>query len=130
MKAGATVIVVSLIAIAGAGWLLRHHIAVMMAPQKQGSTARTAAALKADEVFWATFHSGNYENIPNALESLTAAYLVHPYDAKTAAHIAWLHNWRVAERARLNAVPATITDATIVARRYFEFDSKKAATGA
>ena len=38
----------------------------------------------------------------------------------TASHIAWLHNWRVAEGARLSTVPATITDHTILARRYFD----------
>jgi hypothetical protein len=54
------------------------------------------------------------------LETLTAAYLANPTDAVTAAHIAWLHNWRVAERARQPKVAATITDDTILARRYFE----------
>jgi hypothetical protein len=120
MKTGTTILVTSLILIAGACWALRHRIAVMMAPQKQQSATRSAAAVKADEIFWATFHGGDYENIQDALELLTAAYLKSPNDAKTAAHIAWLHNWRVAERARLMPVPATITDDTIVARRYFE----------
>jgi hypothetical protein len=92
----------------------------MVAPKKQPIVSRSEAAKQADELFWKTFHGGEYDNIQPALEALTAAYLRTPNDAKTAAHIAWLHNWRVAERARMGAVPATITDNTIIARRYFE----------
>ena len=54
------------------------------------------------------------------MDALTAAYLDTPADAVTAAHIAWSHNWRMAERSRLSAVSATITDDTMVARRYFD----------
>ena len=96
------------------------RIAVWQAPKKQAAKSRSEAAQKADEVFWQTFHQGEYEKIPQALEVLTAAYLEMPTDAVTAAHIAWLHNWRIAERARMDSVPATITDDTMVARRYFQ----------
>jgi hypothetical protein len=96
------------------------RIAVWAAPQKQAAESRSEAAEKADEIFWQTFHQGEYEKIPQALNALTAAYLETPTDAVTAAHIAWLHNWRTAERARLDSVRATITDDSLVARRYFE----------
>ncbi len=98
----------------------RDRIAVWAAPKKQAAQARSEAAEKADELFWQTFHQGEYEKIPQALEVLTAAYLETPTDAVTAAHIAWLHNWRSAERLRTDAVPATITDDILLARRYFE----------
>lgn len=77
-------------------------------------------ASQADELFWSTFHGGQYDKIQPALDTLTAAYLETPNDATTASHIAWLHNWRMAERARKESAPATITDDTAVARRYFE----------
>ena len=96
------------------------RIAVQLAPKKQAAQSRSETATKADELFWQTFHHGEYEKIPHALEVLTAAYLETPTDAVTAAHIAWLHNWRIAERARMDAVPATITDDTMLARRYFQ----------
>jgi hypothetical protein len=120
MKTGIAILILVVLIAGGAGWVLRDRIAVMLAPQKTAAATRSEAAAKADELFWKTFHGGEYENISSALEALTAAYLSTPNDAKTAAHIAWLHNWRVAERVRMNAVPATITDDTIVARRYFE----------
>ena len=41
--------------------------------------------------------------LQSALEVLTAAYLRMLNDAKTAAHIAWLHNWRIAERVGVDS---------------------------
>ncbi|BCA53770.1 hypothetical protein W02_09100 [Nitrospira sp. KM1] len=108
------------LAVVAAGWANRNHIAVWLAPAKKATSIRGDAAIKADELFWQTFHSGAYDDIQRGLEALTAAYLETPTDAVTAAHIAWLHNWRMAERARLSAIPATITDEMILARRYFE----------
>ena len=96
-----------------------HEIAIRFAPRKRAATVRAAAALTADSLFWRTFHSGDYDGIPRAAEALTAAYVATPTDAVTAAHLAWLHNWRVAERARRDSVPATITDDILLARRYF-----------
>lgn len=117
----AVVIILGLLVLGGAaGWLARNRIAIMIAPAKEALVSRSEAATRADELFWNTFHGGRYDGIQGALEALTAAYLRTPNDAKTAAHIAWLHNWRVAERARLDSVPATITDDTMLARRYFQ----------
>jgi hypothetical protein len=96
------------------------YVAEKTAPRKQAATTRTAAALKADESFWATLHGSAYEQIPQALEAQTAAYLANPTDAVSAAHVGWLHIWRVSERARLSAIPATLTDDAVVSRRYFQ----------
>jgi hypothetical protein len=115
-----TAAVVLLLIIGGAAWASRNAIAVWLAPEKKAAVTRSTAAVKADELFWRTFHGGAYDEIPRALDVLTAAYLETPNDAVTAAHIAWLHNWRIAERARMPTVTATITDDTFLARRYFE----------
>jgi hypothetical protein len=108
------------LAIGGFAWVNQGRIAVWVAPAKHAATTRTDAARKADELFWRTFHGGAYDQIAPALEAQTAAYLAAPDDAVTASHIAWLHNWRMAERSRVSAVPATITDDAMMARRYFE----------
>jgi hypothetical protein len=118
-RGGAAVILVLLVIGAG-GWLMRYRIAVLAAPKKEAAASRSEAAIKADEFFWTTFHNGDYNKIQSTLEALTAAYLQTPSDPKTAAHIAWLHNWRSAERARMDLVLATITDDSLVARRYFQ----------
>jgi hypothetical protein len=93
---------------------------VRSAPAKQASTSRTPASLQADELFWQTLHGGRYEEIPAAINALTGAYLANPNDAVTAAHIGWMHIWRLAESSRLERVPPTITHDAILARRYFE----------
>jgi tetratricopeptide (TPR) repeat protein len=96
-------------------------LAVWSAPKKQASTARTAEALRADELFWRTLHGGAYEQIPQALIALKAAYLANPSDAVTAAHVGWMHIWRLAERVRLGSGAGPgITDDAMLARRYFE----------
>ena len=40
------------------------RIAVRSAPKKQAAKSRSEAAQKADELFWQTFHHGEYEKIP------------------------------------------------------------------
>lgn len=118
MRAG-ILIVLALLIVGAGGWLFRDRIAVMAAPEKEAAASRSEAAIEADELFWKTFHGGEYENIQHALDVLTAAYLRTPTDATTAAHIAWLHNWRLVERVRMESEPATITDHAVLARRYF-----------
>ncbi len=96
------------------------NLAVESAPKKQAATQRSDAAIKADALFWDTLHNGKYENIQDALEVLTAAYLDNPNDSVTTVHIGMLHSWRIAERARLAHIPATITDDIATARKYLQ----------
>jgi hypothetical protein len=95
-------------------------IAIQTAPAKVASTTRSELAKKADALFWETLHSGNYDGIPQATQAVTAAYLQDPNDATTAAHVGWMHIWRLAESARQARVPPTITDDAVLARRYFQ----------
>ena len=121
-KKSAWVIVAIILAISIGGVVLANwdRVAVWQAPKKQAATQRSEAATKADEVFWQMFHQGDYEKIPETLETLKAVYLETPTDAVTAAHIAWLHNWRAAERLRMDKQSPTITDDIQLARRYFQ----------
>lgn len=94
--------------------------AVQSAAPKVASTTRGPQALKADQLFWQTLHSGNYDAIAPALDAVTNAYLQDPRDATTAAHVGFLHIWRLSERDRLAKAPPTITDDAVLARRYFQ----------
>lgn len=120
MKTRSMFVVLSLALSAGAVLGGCSYIAVQTASTKQPASSRTEASVQADELFWQTFHVGQYEEIPTALQALTGAYLANPNDATTAAHIGWMHIWRLAESARLDQVPPTITDDAVVARRYFQ----------
>ena len=95
-------------------------LAEQTAPTKPASTQRSSAALQADALFWTTLHTVIVAGVPAALEALKAAYLQSPGDAETAAHIGFLHIWRLAERARLGAPAAAVTDNAMLARRYFD----------
>ena len=96
-------------------------LAVWSAPEKTPNAQRTPAAARADEIFWRTLHSGAYERIPESLVALKAAYLANPNDPVTAAHIGFLHIWRLTERARLpSGGGPDITDDAVLARKYFE----------
>jgi hypothetical protein len=91
-----------------------------MAQSADTAPARLPAALQADELFWQTFHGSDYGHIQPALEAATGAYLQNPNDAVSAAHVGWLHMWRVAESTRLERRPASITDDIVLARKYFQ----------
>jgi hypothetical protein len=95
------------------------YLAEATAPAKSARATRTEVAERADALFWKTFHNGDYDGIPRALDAVKGAYLQAPDDAVSAAHVGFLHVWRIAERARLSAVAASITDDSALARRYF-----------
>jgi hypothetical protein len=93
--------------------------AVATAPSKSAVKDTSEAAASADRAFWSALHGGHYEDIGSALEQLEVVYLAHPNDPNTAAHIGFLHAWRVSERRRLAQPRASITDDVTLARRYF-----------
>jgi hypothetical protein len=97
----------------------RSSIAVWLAPDKAPSASRSEKAQAADAKFWDTFHGGKYEELPQVLDVLTAAYVDNPHDALTAAHLGFSHVWRLSEHARLDRQSATITDDLVLARKYF-----------
>ena len=96
------------------------RIAVLLAPKKAAASERTANAIAADSLFWRIFHGGAYDQLPLALEAITAAYLENPRDAVTASHAGFLHIWRTAEASRLDTIPATITNHMALASKYFQ----------
>ena len=94
-------------------------VAVWSAPEKEPLAATSEQARQANVQFWNALHGGHYDEIERVLEQLTAAYLANPRDGQTAAHIGFLHTWRVSEHARLASPRATITDDLVLARTYF-----------
>ena len=94
--------------------------AVQTAPAKPAATTRSEAALRADALFWQTLHSGDYEGIPKALQAVKGAYLQAPGDAVTAAHVGFLHIWRLSENVRQETRSPSITDDAVLARKYFQ----------
>lgn len=114
----ATSLIVVLVAVVF-GQQLYRWFAIYSAPRERHTRERTGEAIAADTMFWHTFHAGRYDSLPATIEVLTRAYVATPNDHVTAAHLGWLHMWRMAERARLDTVPASIVDEMFLARRYF-----------
>lgn len=113
------IVLVAFVGAAAVGWWQRSAIAIWLAPAKVASAEQSEAAKRANDKFWDALHGGRYEELPAVIEALTAAYLQDPRDPATTAHIAFAHAWFAAERARLEKVPATITEHFLIARRYF-----------
>lgn len=95
-------------------------MAVQTAPAKPAVSTRSEAALRADTLFWKTLHGGDYDGITQALQAVKGAYLQSPGDAVTAAHVGFLHIWRLAESARQPTLSPAITDDAVLARKYFQ----------
>lgn len=111
----------AVLAVIFAGSNLYPSIAVWLAPDKTPtrSADMPEKAKAANTKFWDAFHGGRYEQLPEVLEALTAAYIENPRDATTAAHIGFAHVWRLNEQGRLETPSATITDHIVLSRKYF-----------
>jgi hypothetical protein len=96
-----------------------EQIALMTTPKKQACSSYTILAEHAEATFWTTLRKGKYNEIPHATKLLTAAYLESPNDPNLAAHLGFLHIWKITERQRLKTNEPTIVDEIILAKKYF-----------
>lgn len=96
-----------------------EKITLMLTPKKQPLASHSPLAEKAESNFWATLHKGEYEKIPDVQKLLLAAYLENPNDPKLAAHLGFVHIWKITERQREKNREPTIVNEIILARKYF-----------
>lgn len=96
-----------------------EKIALMSTPSKKPQASQSELAKQAEKTFWDNLHHGAYAKLPETTKLLTAAYLENPNDPQIAAHLGFVHIWKITERARLKTVPPTITDEIILAKNYF-----------
>lgn len=96
------------------------YLAVQTAPAKPTTALRSDAALRAEALFWQTLRGGDNDGIDHAMRAVKAAYLTAPGDAVTAAHVGFLHIWRLSESGRVSPPSPTITDDAVLARKYFQ----------
>src|SRR5687768_3392554 len=96
-----------------------EKIATLFTEKKQAKNSDFALAKQAEDYFWTTLHQGKYNQIDQAIFLLTAAYLQNPHDPKLAAHLGFLHIWKITERAREKTIPPTIVNEIILAKKYF-----------
>jgi len=65
----------------------------------------TDALHPADAIFWDRFHAGDYDAIPQILDTLHAGLVERPDDPSLSRHVAWTHIWRLGELARGTVTP-------------------------
>lgn len=97
-----------------------EKIALMTTPAKKPQASHSKLAKQAEQNFWTNLHQGAYSKLPETTKLLTAAYLENPNDPQIAAHLGFVHIWKITERARLKSVPPTITDEIILSKNYFK----------
>ncbi|HEX4044528.1 MAG TPA: hypothetical protein VHZ76_02550 [Gammaproteobacteria bacterium] len=98
-----------------------EKIAIISTSKKTAMPSHSHLAVTAEKHFWQTLHQGQYNNIPQTTKLLTAAYLENPNDPQLAAHLGFLHIWKITERARNPAIAddPTIVNEIILAKKYF-----------
>jgi hypothetical protein len=107
---------VILVALASTGCV---QFAINAAPRKQANPEQSEQSKTANDFFWEALHAGRYDALPEVIEALQRAYLTDPHDAVTATHLGFAHIWAVAERTRVDPIPATVTDHMLLSRQYF-----------
>lgn len=96
-----------------------ENLALLMTPAKKPIPSHTRLSQQAEQTFWDTLHKGQYEKIPYSQKLLMAAYLENPNDPQLAAHLGFLHIWRITERARLKSNEPDIVNEIILSKKYF-----------
>lgn len=96
-----------------------EQIAVHFTAKKQPISSQSQLATEAEQHFWNTFHQGHYNEISQVDTLLMAAYLQNPNDPQLAAHLGFLHIWKLSERGRDLPLKPTIVNEIILAKKYF-----------
>lgn len=96
-----------------------EQAALLTTPHKKPVISHSKLASAAESNFWETLHQGNYNGLPQTTKLLTAAYLENPNDPKLAAHLGFVHIWKLTERHRESEVPPTITNEIILSKKFF-----------
>ena len=90
-----------------------------LAPKKKGKLCEEPQCLEVDQLFWTTFHNGDYTEVEAVIERMTAVYLDHNRDWRLAAHLGFLHSWALAENDRAAERTARVTDHSTLSAKYF-----------
>lgn len=96
-----------------------EKIAVFMTPVKKPAVSHSKIADRAERYFWTTLHEGRYLDITKADKLLMAAYLKNPNDPNLAAHLGFLHIWKITERQRGAGQDPLIPNEIILSKQYF-----------
>lgn len=108
------------------GWILTGcgEIAVMTAPNRVAIETSDNNAISAQTQFLQALEQGDYQKLDTVTEKLTGSYLQQPNDSRTNLYLGMAHLWAVAERDRLDPIPARIIERLTLADFYLGEASK------
>lgn len=96
-----------------------EKVAIFMTPVKKPLQSHSKMAANADRYFWTTLHKGRYQDITKADKLLMESYLKNPNDPNLAAHLGFLHIWKITERQRESEQDPLIPNEIILSKQYF-----------
>lgn len=96
-----------------------EKIVLISTAKKQPQASHSQLAYTAERDFWNALHRGDYAHLPSVQKLLTAAYLENPNDPRLAAHLGFIHIWKITERERENRLDPAIVDEIILSKKYF-----------
>lgn len=96
------------------------YLAVKFQPGKAFNFKETSLSRAANQYFWTNFHRGNYDNLPQVISRLNAAYLENPGNLKIMDHLGFANIWRYAESQRLTRQSPDILQNFILSRQFFD----------
>lgn len=99
-------------------------LAQWTAPRKVAMDVDPEGFEALEKRFWDSFHNGGYDKIGSLLNDFKALYVDYPNHPVIAARIGFLHIWRLAERRRLDPIPAEIISDATVCEKFFHEASK------
>lgn len=99
-----------------------EQFALLSTPPKKPMQSQSQLSKISQNQFWDILHKGQYDKIHETTSHLTAAYLENPNDPSLAAHIGFLHIWKITERARHKTIEddPLIVNEIILAKKYFK----------
>ncbi|MFW7378795.1 MAG: hypothetical protein ACOH5I_08315 [Oligoflexus sp.] len=106
------------------GALACSTLAQWTAPKKEAVTTTPPAFAAVEKDFWQAFHYNKFEDIPQLLQRFKAIYVEYPGHGLTAARIGFLHTWRLAERRRMDPIPAEVISDATLCQKFFQEGSQ------
>lgn len=96
-----------------------ERIALLTTSTKKPIKSISKLATDAENYFWKTLHEGRYQDISKADTLLMEAYLQNTNDPTLAAHLGFLHIWKITERQREAKPNSLIPNEIILSTHYF-----------
>lgn len=92
---------------------------ILTTPKKKPIPSHDKITTAAEGYFWNTLHQGHYQDITQAEKLLMESYLKNPNAPNVAAHLGFLHIWKITEHQRGSRANPLIPNEIILSKKFF-----------